>query len=209
MESKMQLTNSAEDYGTVSRGFHWTTALLVLSTIPMGLIAASIGAQNHSHLLATQREQLLFWHKSFGVTILLLVVLRTIWSMYSQRPPLPAQLPKGERQAAKTVHFLLYGLLFAMPVTGIMLSQSVGFPVSFFGLFTLPTIFPAPHNVPIPHRLGAVWGILLHERILAYSLFGLLALHLFGLAKHHLVDKDPSILRRMAGGAPQSARWRA
>jgi cytochrome b561 len=200
----MQVTNSTEAYGGVSRAIHWITALLVLSTIPLGLIAANIGPKNPSHDLSALREQTLFWHKSIGVSILLLVILRTAWSLYSPRPPLPAHLPTGERRAAKATHLALYLLLFAMPLTGIMLSQSVGFPVSFFGLFTLPTVFPAPHDVPIPQRPGAVWGILLHEKVFAYILFGAIALHLLGLVKHQLIDRDGSILRRMAGST-QSA----
>ena len=200
----MQATNSTETYGAVSRTFHWITALLVLSAIPLGLVAANIGPRNPSHGLLALREQILFWHKSFGVTILLLVILRTCWSLYSPRPPLPAHLPAGERRAAKAIHLTLYLLMFAMPLTGIMLSQSVGFGVSFFGLFTLPTVFLAPHDVPIPHRPGAVWGILLHEKVFSYLLFGAIALHLLGLMKHQLIDRDGSILRRMAG-SPQNA----
>ena len=85
-----------------------------------------------------------------------------------------------------------------MPLSGILLSQSAGFPVSPFGLFVLPGVFPADIAIPVMQRSGVKLGFLLHSTILAYALYVILVLHVAGLLKHHLIDRDRSIWQRMA-----------
>ena len=194
----MMQSEDVARYSTVTRVIHWSTAVLILIAIPLGLISSSIGPKATDSTLKALRENLLFWHKSIGVTVLLLALVRIGWHLTHRRPPLPAHLPRGERAAANTVHGLLYLLMVGMPVTGIILSQSVGYPVSVFGLFTVPAIVHPDLSVPVMQRLGVQIGFVLHKRVLAYSLFAVLAFHVLGLLKHQFIDRDPSIWRRMA-----------
>src|SRR5579859_6229059 len=192
----MALKNSDREYGTLSRFFHWLTATFIFAALPLGWRAAGIGPRNPDHHLAALRETLLFWHKSAGLSVLLLIVLRLGWFLYSARPPLPASLPSIERIGAKTIHYLLYVVLIGMPISGTVLSQAAGFPVSFFGLFDIPKIVLVDQAVPVLQRPELILGVILHERVFAFALYGALILHFVGLAKHSLIDRDPTIWRR-------------
>jgi cytochrome b561 len=198
-EISLELRDTRDRYGILSRGFHWTIALLIAVAVPLGLWAASIGAQNTDAQQKLLRESLLFWHKSVGLTVLFLSVARVVWRLRSAAPPLPAELSRLNRLGAKAVHGLLYVLILGLPVTGILLSQAAGFPVSFFGLFSLPVFVHADLAVPVLQRPNVLAGILLHESILPKLLYIALTLHVLGLLKHHFVSGNKTIWSRMAG----------
>lgn len=198
----MSSPDSLPRYGRGARILHWLIALLVIAAIVLGFIAATIGAKVADPGLKALREDILFWHKSLGITILALGLIRIGWALTHPRPPLPTYLPKRERVLAKSVHTGLYILLIAMPVTGILLSQAVGFPVSWFGVFTLPDFVHPDLAVPVLKRGSVLITFILHEKVFAYLLLGILALHVAGLIKHHWIDRDPSIWRRMAPWGP-------
>jgi cytochrome b561 len=189
---------SAPRYGRVARLFHWTIAILILAAIPLGLICGAIGQKAADPRLAELRSVLLFWHKSIGVTVLVLAVARILWRLGHKPPALPTHMPNGERLLAKAVHCLLYIVMVGMPITGIMLTQATGFPVRWFGLWTLPDVVHPDRTIPMMERMEVKLSLILHERIIAYTLFAMLALHIAGLLKHHFVNRDPSIWRRMA-----------
>ncbi len=194
----MELRDTLDRYGILSRAFHWTIALLIAVAVPLGLWAASIGAQNtdvHQKLL---RESVLFWHKSVGLTVLFLSIVRVAWRLRSAAPPLPVELSRVNRVAAKAVHVLLYVLILGLPVTGILLSQAAGFPVSFFGLFSLPVFVHADIAVPVLQRPNVLAGILLHKSILPTVLYITLSLHVLALLTHHFVSGNKSIWSRMS-----------
>lgn len=189
-------------YGRGARTLHWLIAVLIIAGIILGFIAATIGTKATDPALKALREDVLFWHKSIGLTILALGLIRIGWALTHRRPPLPDHLPKYERVLAKGVHASLYILLIAMPVTGILLSQAVGFPVSWFGLFTLPDFVHPDLAVPVMKRGSVLITFILHEKLFAYGLLAILALHVLGLIKHQWIDRDPSIWRRMAPWRP-------
>jgi cytochrome b561 len=193
----MPTSTDPQPYDRALRTLHWLMAALIVAAIILGFIAAKIGANETDPALKALRENILFWHKSFGLTILALGAVRIAWALTNGRPPLPAHLPKSERVLAKIVHASLYVLMIAMPVTGIVLSQAVGFPVSWFGLVSLPDFIHPDLSVPVMARGSVLIAFILHEKIFAYGLLGLLALHVAGLLKHHWIDRDPSIWRRM------------
>jgi cytochrome b561 len=196
--SVMLPMTSAPRYGRVARILHWTIAILILVAIPLGLICGSIGQKAADPRLAELRSVLLFWHKSIGVTVLVLAVARILWRLGHKPPVLPAHMPNGERILAKAVHGLLYLVMVGMPISGIMLTQATGFPVRWFGLWTLPDMVRPDRTIPMMQRIEVKLSLILHERIFAYTLFAVLALHIAGLLKHHFIDRDPSIWRRMA-----------
>lgn len=174
------LKNTHNSYGTISKAFHWGMAALVLAMLGIGFFMGGMPAS----LTKLKTYNL---HKSLGVTVLALVVLRMLWHLYAPRPALLA-LHAWERLAARAGHAALYFFMLAMPLSGWAMSAAAGRPVSFFGLFTLPDIAPAnPAIQRICHDI--------HE-ICALGLLAMVAAHFAAALKHHIIDKDDT-LRRM------------
>jgi len=118
--------------------------------------------------------------------VLFLAIFRLVWRLGNQLPELA--LPLLEKIAARSMHWAMYGFMFAMPITGWLISSSAGITVSFFGLFSMPNLVaPDPQNLDL-----FKW---IHEW-LAYALIAAIGLHTAAALKHHFIDKD-DILKRM------------
>lgn len=173
--------NSGENYGTVAKSLHWLIAALVIGMIGLGLY---MSGQDPSPPVF----KMYALHKSVGVTILLLALLRLIWKFSGPRPsPLPNH-KLWEKRLATVIHTLLYVSLFLMPLSGWIMSSAKDFSVSVFGLFTLP-------DLVAPNEGLAELAEEVHE-IAAFTLIGMIVLHFAGAMKHHLIDRDAT-LRRM------------
>lgn len=160
---------------------HWATALLVLVALPLGIYMSDLS-------LSPFKLQLISYHKWIGVTALLLVVPRLILRLSGPRPA-PLEGPAWQRMAAAATHGLLYLLLIAIPLTGWLMSSAKGFPVVYLGIVPLPDLVAK----------DAATGDLLrnvHE-VLNYLLIGLLALHVLAALKHHLFDRDDTLVRML------------
>lgn len=177
----MQLKNTSSRYGLVAIAFHWLIALLVISLLCVGLYMVTL-------TLSPLKIELFHYHKEFGTLVLILACLRWGWRLANTTPVLPSHMPFWQQWAAHASHYLLYVLLFAMPITGWLVSSAAGLLPSFFGLFVLPSLI-AP-NQELTHLFG--W---MHQW-LAYSLIALLCVHIGAALEHHFVEKD-DILRRM------------
>lgn len=139
--------------------------------------------------LGIKKIAMLARHKSVGITILMLAVARLGWRLANrEHPPLPDTLKPYERVLAHVTHVGLYVVLFAMPISGWIMSSARNFPVSWFGLFQLPD-FVAP-NKALYDAMVTTHGTL------AVALFVIVTLHVLGALKHHFVLKD-DVLRRM------------
>jgi cytochrome b561 len=183
----MPSARPAERYDSVQIALHWLTAAFIVAAI--GLIW-TVNSLPKGDL----RTTLFFLHRSCGVTILTLTVLRLAWRLGHHVPPPPAALPVWQQLAAVATHWLLYGLLLVMPVTGYLSSALRGHSVSVFFLFDLPAL---GDDTPFAEAAGAI-----HET-LQWAVYGLILLHAAAALRHHLVLRD-SVLRRMlpAGRAP-------
>lgn len=177
----MQWKNSAEEYGVIAKFLHWVMALAIIFMLALGIYMADLP-------FSADKLELYGIHKAVGSLILMAVGLRLAWRFINLVPPLPAAMPGWEKLAAHAGHFGLYGLMFAMPLTGWLLSSAAGFPVSVFGWFTLPNLI-AP-NPALRELFGEA-----HE-LLAFGLIGLIAAHAGAALKHHFIEKD-NVLRRM------------
>ncbi|MCM2343168.1 MAG: cytochrome b [Alphaproteobacteria bacterium] len=177
----MNWRNTAERYGAVAIGFHWIVAVLVITLLAVGLVMTDMKpGPDMFKIYAT--------HKSIGIMVLGLVVLRLLWKLTNPRP---ASLPTHrtwERLLAKAVHLFLYFAIIAMPLSGWIMSSAKGFPVSVFGWFTLP-------DLVAPDKDLSKAANEFHE-LIAYTLIVAIVLHFSGALKHHLIDKDGT-LRRM------------
>ncbi|RYH03387.1 cytochrome [Salipiger sp. IMCC34102] len=174
-------------YGTVTKLFHWTTAALILTLIPLGLIASD-WASDSDAALAT-KATLFSIHKTLGVTVFFVALARILWALGHRKPgPLHPER-KGETLLAEIIHWTLYGSLVAAPLTGwIDHAATTGFaPIWWpFGQ-SLPFV---PKDPEIAHLFGSMHWVL--TRILAASVL----LHVAGALKHHVIDRDAT-LRRM------------
>lgn len=177
----------------MSQLFHWTIALLMVAVIVLGLTLGRYERGSAMH------DDLILIHKSIGFTILVLTILRLTWLLGSPAPAPASRLHDWERRLAWLVHKSLYVLLFAMPISGMLLSQAAGKTIDIFGLFTLPQIVPVDAAVPPGQRPLLIAGAVLHTIVLKWLLFALLAGHILGALKHVLVDRDTTFLGRMWG----------
>jgi cytochrome b561 len=178
----MQILNTTERWGAVSKAFHWIIVLLVLAQFTLGRIAHGLPE------FSPDRFNVLKYHKSIGLTILALVILRLVWRVLNPAVPLlPDTLKPYERVIAKLTHAALYVLLFAMPVTGWLLTSASNFPARWFGLFRVPDLIR-----PDKELAGRLEDI--HET-LAWTLAAVAVLHIAGALKHHFWLKDNVLIR--------------
>ena len=175
------LRNTTRRWGALSQFLHWLIVVLVITQVTLATLADDLPA-------GVKKLTLLARHKSIGITILMLVTLRLIWRLANPTPELPQTLKPYERRLAHFTHFMLYALLFAQPLSGWMMSSARGFPVSWFGFFTLPDL--VPKSKPLYEALVTTHGTL------ALLLGAVVALHVAGAIKHHFMLRD-DVLRRM------------
>lgn len=177
----MNIKNTTERYGALSMLLHWFMAVLIVGLLSLGLYMTSL----------PDGDPKWDWygtHKSIGMMVLVLAVLRVLWIRTHAKPALPQNLLPMERIAAKATHGLLYLAIFLLPITGYIDSSAGGYHLAFFDLFDVPKVIPKNKEI---EKLAA----LIHAGI-AYGLIALLMLHLGAVAKHHLILKDDT-LRRM------------
>lgn len=175
------MKNDRSRYGAVAQAFHWIIVALVIIQFVLAIQAHDL-PQGVAKLVVLAR------HKSVGITILALAVLRLLWRLFNPVPPYPATMPRWQQLAARTSHFLLYALLLVIPVLGWLMSSARNFPVSWFGIVTLPDLIrPSEKAFHFLHEA--------HEA-LAKTLFVLALIHAAAALKHHFIDKD-DVLRRM------------
>lgn len=196
----MSLANTKTSYGAVARGFHWLTALLILSAIPLGLIANDIAHAIKDPAIATtdtdlSRAALLFsLHKTIGVTVFFVALARILWAIGQTKPGLLNGDNRLEAMAAETAHWLLYGSLVLVPLTGwIHHAATTGFA---------PIWWPFGQTLPFVPKDEGIAGLFatLHY-ILQWVLIGALTAHIAGALKHHLIDGDATLRRMLPRGS--------
>ena len=179
------LKNTDSSYGVVAKGFHWLMFLMLTFSIVAGNFLAAMPK-------GAEKLQAAGMHKSFGVVLLLLILFRLAWRLINVTPKDPDGMPAVQKLMAHAMHWVLYVLMFAQPLAGILMSQAAGYPVSFFGLFELPVLLDKDPSLAQFFRgaHGTVWILML----LAVIGHAGAALH------HHFIRKD-NVLKKMAFGA--------
>jgi cytochrome b561 len=164
---------------------HWLMAVLIIGMIGVGLYMVDIPK-------GTPNRALIFnLHKSIGLTIALLVVLRIIWRARHTPPPLPATMTPIMVAVAKLTHVVLYVCMVLMPLSGFIGSQFNKYGVTVFGLFKIPPM--GPENKDLYELFQDI-----HE-ITANILMVVIALHVLAGLKHLIIDKD-GVFQRMLPG---------
>lgn len=200
----MSSTNTFSSYGSVAKTFHWLTALLIFTALPLGWFAENLAhAINDPSIPTTESDiaraaRLFSIHKTVGVTVFFVALARILWALTQTKPGLLNADNKPEAFAAETVHWMLYASLVLVPLTGwVHHAAAEGYA---------PILWPFGQNLPLVPKSAALAELTasLHW-LFMLVLVASLALHIAGALKHHVVDKD-STLRRMLPGrtdAPQ------
>jgi cytochrome b561 len=191
------VASDALRYTRVAILIHWTIALLILVNIVLGLSAAWLPP---SVLSDVQVRVVVDTHKSIGITVLGLAIVRVLWRLTHRPPPLPTEFPGWEKAAAHFAHILLYVLIFALPLSGWMhdsaWSAAASHPMYLFGLVPWPHVGFLTHLDPaLKEQLHTQLGTL--HTACSYALYGVLLLHILGALKHQWIDRHPVIGRML------------
>lgn len=175
------LGNTTERWGSLQIGLHWTVAALILIQVPAGwgMVLSAPGPT---------QDLLYAVHKNVGLIVFILACIRLVWRLRHPVPYLPADLAPWQSGAARATHFLLYLLLFLMPLTGFLYTTLSGYPVPFLMVWELS------QYVPVNKPLGELFKVA--HLTLQWLLYATVILHVAGALQHHFVRKD-GVLRRM------------
>jgi len=183
-------TPASHRYTIVAILLHWLMALLIVWQIWVGIWMS--GAIEDPATQAAAYDAFQF-HKSLGLTLLVLAVLRLLWRLTHRFPPLPAHLPAWQQVAARLSHILLYAFIVLIPLTG-WLYVSTGWNSAMGMAFQVPTIwfglFEWPH-IPGIEGSSALADVAIEmHQVMAFALIGLLVVHVAAALKHHFGDRD-------------------
>ncbi len=181
----MQVRNTNTAWGAVSQTLHWLILVLIILQYLLAETAESLP-------LGMAKLATLARHKSVGITILGLTVLRLLWRLGNRTPALPHGMRPWERMLARASHAGFYLCIFALPLTGWLMSSARNFPVSWFGWFQLPDLV-----VPNPDLFDAMRAM---HGIIFNCLSGLALLHVLGAIKHHFFNHDDVLTRMLPFG---------
>ncbi|AKS42861.1 cytochrome b [Wenzhouxiangella marina] len=175
--------NTRTRFGLIAQSLHWAVVI--------GLLLQFIWAWRIDEAESIRQQfALVNQHKSIGLTVFGLALIRLAWRFFDRPPAWPESMRAWERLAASLTHWALYGLILAIPLSGWAWSTAAGHSTSWFGALDLPALLPVNENLA---------DILeeLHEA-LAISLLGLAALHVLAALRHQFVLRD-GLMRRILG----------
>ena len=181
----MTLKNTADRWGTVSQLLHWLIVLLIATIAVIGL--TMVDMSNGPPKIKTYAL-----HKSLGLTLLTLVVLRLLWRMYAGAPKPVDGTPHWQERIASLTHWALYALMFALPISGWVFNSSSGYPLQYFGLFNLPKIAQRSEDLAQLSRNVHEYGF--------WLLLALVLAHAAAAFYHHLFQNDATLTRMLPGG---------
>ncbi|MBX2808332.1 MAG: cytochrome b/b6 domain-containing protein, partial [Cellvibrionaceae bacterium] len=182
----MILYNTVKRWGLVSQFFHWVIAFLILLAIILGLVADGLP-------LSSEKLKVFIYHKSIGITVLVLASLRLLWKIFSPQPQLAAGIHAQDRWKIVFGHSILYVLMLALPLSGWLLNSAASFPFQWMNLFSVPAIPGIPASWQDPF-------VILHG-VLAIG-FGVVVAGHIALAYYHHRHQSDVLLRML----PNSCR---
>lgn len=191
----MPRTNSATSYGSVAKSFHWLTALLILSNLPLGWYATEVAEAvtiSPTEPLIARATFLFSLHKTLGVAIFFVALARILWALSQPKPGLLNGDRGIEALAAETAHWLLYGSLVLVPLSGwVHHAATSGFA---------PIWWPLGQSLPLVPKSETLSDLAstLHF-VLVLVLVATIAAHVGGALKHHLLDGDATLRRMLPG----------
>lgn len=182
----MSLKNTVDRWGPVSQALHWLIVLMILGLAIVGLTMDEL-----------PKTPKYFWvytaHKSMGLTVLALVIVRLGWRLYAGTPaPVPGT-PTWQARIAALTHWLLYALILAQPISGWLYDSASGLrPFRWFGLFDVPKL-TAPDEALSQNAMNA-------HGLIFWTLVALVAVHAGAALYHHLFQRDATLARMLPRG---------
>lgn len=170
----------SQRYTRTAIALHWLMALGLIGTFALGYYMPGLA-------LSPTKLKLYSWHKWAGVTLFFLVLLRLAWRQTHPAPALPASVPAMVQMASHAMHWLMYALMIAIPLSGWLMSSAKGFQTVWFGVLPLPDLLDK--DKALGDSLTQ-----LHEA-LNFTLLGLVIVHTGAALKHHLIDRDDVLTR--------------
>jgi len=186
----MTLANTSQTYGSVAKTFHWLTALLILTIIPLGIYANDLPYDTSEEL--ARKAWFFSLHKTLGIAVFFVALARILWAITQPKPAGLHPERHAETFLAAMVHWLLYGSLVLVPLSGwVHHAATAGFA---------PIWWPFGQNLPMVPTSDAVAAVTagLHK-VFELVLIGSIVLHAAGAIKHHVIDKDVTLLRMLPG----------
>lgn len=197
------MNNSVPRYTSTAIVLHWLVGLLLLAMLALGFYMQGV-PKNLPDIVAVDMFDLGIYtlqlsesmsprafyfnlHKSIGVTLLVLIAFRVFWRVTHAAPDFPANMQTWEKKVATAAHNVLYLLMLAMPVAGLLMTMNSKYGLLWFGV----RVFDGVDN---PQLRDFFKGA--HE-LIAYALLTLIVLHVLAALKHKFVDKD-SIMSRIS-----------
>jgi cytochrome b561 len=168
----------------LSKALHWLMALMII-----GLCI--VGWQMQGLPNGPEKLKVYALHKSMGITVLVLALLRLLWRLADGRPKYPPSMPRWQRLASSAAHGSLYLFMIAMPISGWLFNSASNFPLRWFNLFSVPAL--SGPDAALKANAGAA------HLALFWVFFVLFILHVGAALKHHWFDRDDT-LRRMWPG---------
>jgi len=177
----MQLRNTADTYGALAKFLHWTIVILIIAQYVIIEAAEELPDGLEKLTMVTR-------HKSIGMLVLGLALVRIAWKLLNKAQPGPVPMPRPQRIAAAAGHGLLYVLILAQPISGWLMSSAANYPVTFFGWFQFPALVGANEQL---HEFYEE----VHEFLFS-ALLVVTVVHVLAALYHHFIRKDDT-LRRM------------
>ncbi len=168
-------------FPAASRWLHWLMAVMIVAMLFIGIGMVASVSRRYQILVSI--------HRPLGIAILILVVVRLVNRWLNPPPPLPRTIPALQRVAAEASHYLLYALMFAMPMVGWAMLSAAPYPIEMFGALHLPPLLS-------PDPVTYAWLRRLHTG-LAYALFATIVVH-FGAALLHALVRRDGVFESMA-----------
>ena len=179
----MRWRNSIGHWGLISKLFHWLMAISILFMAGLGLTMINVR-------LSPMKLEMFIVHKSLGILLLAMAIMRIAWRFANPTPALPESMSRREILFARFTHVWIYVLLIGIPLSGWVINSAADFPLRWFGLFEIPSI--AAPSIEVEEFAKKTHMVLLIA--LGVTIGG----HIFAALRHHIVLGD-NILRRMWG----------
>lgn len=177
---------------------HWAIALLIIANVALAWIWPHLADESVRPAIDT--------HKSIGILVLGLAIMRLLWRWTHTPPALPTTYQAWEARASHVTHWLLYAVMLFMPLSGWIMDSgykdAASHPMFWFGLFEWPRIGFILHADPVARTHFHDWFGAAHVYC-SWLLYALFALHVGGALKHQFVDREPELQRMWFGRSPR------
>ncbi len=179
----MNLRNTTSTYGAVHILLHWLVAVSVIGLFASGVWMVELTYYDPWYHPAPAL------HKAFGIVLVVVMLFRLLWRWSNGVPEPEPEVRRWEAGAAHLVHVVLYLGVFAAAISGYLIATAKGDPVAVFDLFSVPATL---HGLPRQEDVAGEFHF-----FISYGLIGLAGLHALAALKHHLIDRDATLLRML------------